>query len=283
MVLTLELENNNILKNSGDLHLHTRNSDGSLDAEHVVYLASKAGLSYISLTDHDFLYDYEEIKRLGEKYNINIIFGVELSCMDLKRNRKVHILCYNLKDPNVLKPYCDKVLEDRIKSSDEFVKHIIEKYNIVPELFEKYRSKVGCIFEVNILHVLAECGYSNKVCGEIYNEVFKGEDRLVFHHNEVREILKAIIEAGGKSVLAHPGVHNSFELLDELVLEKAIDGVEVWHPKNKNVDREKLYNIVKVNNLIATGGTDFHGLYNSSIVRIGDCITPHVYIEKILN
>ena len=48
------------------------------------------------------------------------------------------------------------------------------------------------------------------------------------------------------------------------------------------IEREKLYNIAKVNNLIATGGTDFHGLYGSAAVKIGDCFTPHVYVERIL-
>ena len=277
------MESNNILKNSGDLHLHTRNSDGSLDAEHVVYLAAKTGLGFISLTDHDFLYEYEEIKRLGEKYKIVLIFGVELSCMDYKRNRRVHILGYNLKDPDVIKPYCEEVLKDRIEKSKEFYESVCGRYNVVPELIEKYRSRTGCIFETNMLHVLAECGYSNKVCGDMYNEVFKKDEKFSFKHNDVLEVLEAIKKAGGKSVLAHPAVHNSFDLLDELVLEKKIDGVEVWHPKNRNIDRDKLYNLAKTNNLIATGGTDFHGLYGSCVVQIGNYITPHIYIEKILD
>ena len=271
-----------VLKTSGDLHMHSRFSDGSLDVENLVYLAAKAGLGYISITDHDLFHDYNELKILGEKYKINLIFGAELSCMDFKRNRKVHILCYNLKEPKILEPYCKEVLKSREEEAKRVIPLILKKYNVVPELIEKYKSKSGVVFETNILHAIAECGYSSQVCGDLYRIVFKGEEKIKFKHNDVEEILKLIKKAGGKSVLAHPSVHNSFDLLDELVLKKAIDGVEVWHPKNSKIEREKLYNIAKVNNLIATGGTDFHGLYGSAAVKIGDCFTPHVYVERIL-
>ena len=96
-------------------------------------------------------------------------------------------------------------------------------------------------------------------------------------------MLEKVREAGGKSVLAHPRVYDSFELLDELVLSKSIDGVEVWHPKNTAADVQRLHDIVKINNLIATGGTDFHGLYGSRAIRVGEYFTPHIYIEKILS
>lgn len=272
-----------VLQGSGDLHVHSNFSDGSLDLEYLVYLAAKRGLGYISITDHDYFHDYDVLKTLEKKYKIKIIYGAELSCMDFKRNRKVHILCYNLKDTEKLKVYCNEVLKSRISFSEKFINLVSKRYDVVPELFEKYKSKIGCIFETNILHALAECGYSNKISGEFYNEVFKDKEKYDFKHNDVFEILKLIKESGGKAVLAHPSVHNSFDLLDELVLKNTIDGVEVWHPKNKRVDKVKLYDIVKTNNLIATGGTDFHGLYNSNVVRIGDFFTQHVYIERLLN
>ncbi len=271
-----------VLQNSGDLHIHSRWSDGSLDVEHLIYLAAKRGIKYISITDHDFLHDFDSMRSFGEKYGVYLIFGVELSCMDYKRGRKVHVLCYNPKKPEILEPVCSEVLKSREESGKKIVSSIIEKYDVIPSLIEKYKSKSGCFFETNILHALAECGYSNVICGEFYNKVFKGDDKFNFHHTDVWEMLELIRKAEGKSILAHPSVHNSFELLDDLVLKKSIDGVEVWHPKNDNVESEKLYNIVKTNNLIATGGTDFHGLYGSSVVRIGDYHTPHLYIERIL-
>lgn len=272
-----------ILQNSGDLHLHSRYSDGSLDVEYILYLAKNAGIGYVSITDHDYLDSFEEIKSLANRYKINAIFGAELSCMDFKRNRKVHVLCYNLKSTETLRPYCSKVSEERLSSAKNVVKSIASKYNFIPELVEKYKSKDGYIFETHILHALAECGYSNKVCGELFNIVFKGEDKINFKHNDVFEMLSLIREAGGKSVLAHPSVHNSFELLEELATKNEIDGVEVWHPKNSVEDRERLLNIVRANNLIATGGTDFHGLYNSSVVKIGDFYTPPEYLKRILS
>ena len=271
------------LKGCGDLHLHSRFSDGSLDVENIMFLAAKVGLGYISITDHDYFNDLNYFKKLEDEYKIKIIFGAELSCMDFKRNRKVHILCYNIKTTDLLKPFCEESLKTRRDSAKKVLNSLSEQYNIIPELIEKSKSKNGCIFETNFLRIFAECGYSNKVCGDFYNVVFKGENKINFIHHDVRKILKLIRESGGKSVLAHPRVHDSFDLLNELVLEKLLDGVEVWHPKNNDEDRKYLYDIAAKNDLIATGGTDFHGLYNSSVVRIGDCFTPNLYINRILN
>ena len=60
-----------------DLHVHTDCSDGVYSPEAVTEKAARAGLSVISLTDHDTVAAYDGTHRLNS--DIRIIPGIEMS------------------------------------------------------------------------------------------------------------------------------------------------------------------------------------------------------------
>ena len=64
---------------NGDLHCHTKLSDGSLGIEDLIILAKKRGITTIAITDHDCLAGTVRGKIIGERYGIQVIPGVELS------------------------------------------------------------------------------------------------------------------------------------------------------------------------------------------------------------
>ena len=97
----------------GDLHMHSNRSDGSLDLEKMFFIAAKSELDFLSITDHNFLSSSSELFELGKKYGIKPINGVELSCYDTERKRKVHILCYCFVDYEVLMPVCERAIKIR--------------------------------------------------------------------------------------------------------------------------------------------------------------------------
>ncbi len=271
---------------SGDLHLHSRYSDGSLDIEQIAYIASKSSLSHISITDHDCLDSWDSLSMVSNKYNVNIISGVELSCMDFKRNRKVHILCYNAKNTDALKPICNRVTNSRMNAGKKMTNIVLQKYNIILDLIKKYASYNGCIYKQHIMHALMQSGYSTSVYDDLYSYIFSKQTDCGYikvNYTDVRDAINEIKMSEGKVILAHPRCYDSFELLDELIDENMIDGVEVWHPSNLKKDTEYLFSKVKAHNLIATGGSDFHGLYNASPRHIGQFYTPDKYIKMLMN
>ena len=271
---------------NGDLHLHSRYSDGSLDIEQIAYIASKSSLKYISITDHDCLDSWDSLNIISREYNINIIPGIELSCMDFKRNRKVHILCYAAENTAILKSICSYVTDSRISAGHKMVDIISQKYNIIPDLIKKYASSNGCIYKQHIMHALMQSGYSTSIYGNLYSHIFSKDTGCCYikvNHLDVREAIHNAKKANGKIILAHPRFYDSFDLLDELIHENMIDGIEVWHPSSLKEDMEYLYNKVKLHNLIATGGSDFHGLYNANPRYIGKFYTPDKYIKMLIN
>ena len=76
-----------------DLHCHTNCSDGSVSPEEIISLAIKAGLSGLSITDHDSIHAYPRALPIAKSLSFPLISGVEFSAMH--KGESVHILGYS--------------------------------------------------------------------------------------------------------------------------------------------------------------------------------------------
>ena len=62
-----------------DLHIHTTASDGSDTPSEVVHKALEIGLRAIAISDHDTMDGVLEAERAAEKFNLEVISGVEVN------------------------------------------------------------------------------------------------------------------------------------------------------------------------------------------------------------
>ena len=76
---------------TADLHIHSTFSDGHYEPIEVCRRAKKAGLSILSITDHDTLSGEEEKRAAAKKYNLLYVTGWEISAYE--GDNKIHILC----------------------------------------------------------------------------------------------------------------------------------------------------------------------------------------------
>ncbi len=269
----------------GDLHCHTKLSDSSMGIDDLIVLAQKKGLDTIAITDRDCLAGTVRGKIIGERKGINVIPGVELSSYDSKRNAYAEIICYLADSPDRLEGLCHRNIALRKRASQMMTLKVARKYPISPELVTKCATGSTAVFEQHIMHALAECGLTDKIYGELYDELFSADSAgnvlVTANYPEPAEIIEAIHEAGGIAVLAHPGTRNSFELLEELI-PLGLDGVEVWHPDNSEEDRKKLLAIAKANDLLTIGGTEFKGMYSKQALCVGDVEIPESSIKALL-
>ena len=95
-------------------------------------------------------------------------------------------------------------------------------------------------------------------------------------------MIDLIHAAHGVAVLAHPMLYNNRDLLIELAEEGKLDGVEVDHYTASEEDRADLRAIAEKYNLIVTGGSDFHGLYNAKPTHLGSCLTTKENVDRII-
>ena len=71
----------------GDLHCHTKLSDGSLGIEDLITLAKKREVGTIAITDHDCLAGTVRGKIIGDRFGVQVIPGVELSATDTETGK----------------------------------------------------------------------------------------------------------------------------------------------------------------------------------------------------
>lgn len=270
---------------TADLHCHTKLSDGTMGIEDLIVLAMKRGVTTISITDHDCVVGTVRAQNLAKRHGIRVIPGVEISCTHRETGKRVHILCYDAEKPERLANICHLNSQARKKAGRVMTVRVADRYPIVPEFVAKTAMVSTNVYKQHIMQVLMDCGFTNSVYGEVFDELFskKSENNILVNtvYATPKDAIEAVHDAGGIAVLAHPGLSDCFDLLDEMT-ELGIDGVEVWHPYNSEEQQQRLKDYAKQHGLLMTGGSDFHGAYNTKVVSPGDYTTPQENLDELL-
>ncbi len=241
-----------------DLHIHTTFSDGTLSPTQSLLRAKEHGIVVAAIADHDSIDGIDEALKAGKNLGIKVIPAVEVSASINRQS--IHILGYNIN-------YHDSAINDLLceirKSRIERAKKIIEKLNEhgVKIKFEdvlKY-AKPHVLGRPHIAETLVELGVVKERLEAF--KLYLGEDRPCFVPKivpEPKDIVRAIKDAGGIPVLAHPCKLDNKNLIYEVINAK-VQGLEVWHPFHDDKDVEFLKGLCKKYNLLMTGGSDSHG------------------------
>lgn len=268
-----------------DLHCHTTLSDGSLGIEDIIVQAKRMNIDFLSITDHDTLSSFSIANILGERYGVKILQGVEMSAWDKERGKKVHILCYAPKKPDRLEGLCLKSCEIRKACSKEMIENVMKLYPITPESVLKHCTGSKSIYKSHIMRALIEYGYALEFYGELDHKLFNlktGTCLVEREYPDVNFVLDLIHSARGVAVMAHPVLYDNIELLEELAANKKLDGVEVFHYSADNAQQKELLDIAEKYDLIVTGGSDFHGLYNAFPTHLGSNTTSKENLDRII-
>lgn len=270
---------------SGDLHCHTRLSDGSLGIEEIISFALKKGLGTIAITDHDCLAGTVRGKVIGARHGLQVIPGVELSSTYEEIDKNIHILCYLPDSPDMLEGLCKRNSQARKRASHFMMLQTAKRYNIPTEFIAKCATGSTNLFKKHIMQSLIECGYADCFNGELYEELFtkKGENNILIvpKYESTKAVIDSIHEAGGIAVLAHPYRSGCEDSIDDII-KMGIDGIEVNHPSANEEQRANLRKIASKSKLLVTGGSDFHGLYNEYKVSLGDYTTSDEELHALL-
>lgn len=269
---------------SGDLHCHTRLSNGSMGIEEIISLAKNRGIDTIAITDHDCLAGTVRAKIIGERNGVKVIPGVELSALDNDSGEVIHILCYLPDFPDRLEGLCHKNSMARKRASQYMMIKAAQRYPVTAELMKRCATGSTNLYKQHIMHALMECGVADSFYGEVYNELFspESENNILVKpaFSPVKEVIDAIHDAGGIAILAHPMLSGGMESVVKYAAV-GINGIEVWHPSADEKTSAELLSYAKKNGLLATGGSAFHGLYNKKALSIGDYVTPKTQLQEL--
>lgn len=265
-----------------DLHTHTSYSDGTCTVKELLKEAQKIGVTILSITDHDKVDAHLEMKKFNtnDYYTGKVIIGTEFSMA--YEGKRMELLGYGF-DISKVKPWLDKnyakekILSDNTMEFNEIYDICIDK---------------GLKMTDNLKYVPSEYPVDT-----IYYDIIKYEENKKFFTDEewnnidvfwrkcsnnkdfilywdfskripaAKEVSDLIREAGGKVFIAHLFKYqtdNHIELLNNLVKDNIIDGVEVYYSAFTDEQIAYLKKYCQDHKLLMSAGTDFHGMKNPS-------------------
>ena len=258
-----------------DLHTHSTASDGSLSPVQILELAQKKGVRALALTDHDSIAGIKEIQTAVHSFPLEFITGVEISCdppPEFKYLGSIHMLGYgfSIYDKNL-----NQVLNRAVRARDERNPRIIEKLNEIG--FQITLAQVEERFGAqqtgrpHIAEFLVEKGYveSFKQAFDLY--LGKNKPAYVDKYKvSCEDALRLIMDAGGLPVLAHPGLlefkeDEGLHVFVDYLAGLGLQGIEVYYTDHDDNLQKALSALAAEKNLLATGGSDFHGSFNKGV------------------
>ena len=263
--------------NKLDMHIHTTASDGKLTPIEVVELAIKKNLKGIAITDHDTVNGIIEATEYNQN-DIIIIPGIEFSC--IKNNNEIHLLGYfiDYKNDNIIN-ITNKIITHRKNRADKIIKKLnnigvnIKVEDVLNE------SKGKSIGRPHIARVLINKNYVNSINEAFEKYLAKGRPAYVKRYKlSLQEGIDLIHNANGIAVIAHPGLLDNSINLKTLIHSYNIDGIEVYHSKHSENQEKQFYKIAINDNLIITGGSDYHGDRKEIAFDLGD---KYIDVENI--
>ncbi len=264
-----------------DLHLHSDNSDGSATVKELVDTVVKSGIKIFALTDHDTV---NGVKYAEIPDGIRFIKGVELTCkID---NINCHILGYNINlDSKELTELIELGKKLRRQKLETRIKYLKEVWNIEltkEELDWLYSRK--SVVKTHIANILVKRGLSDNNVDAMkkYLDGCK-TGNTKFDGREAVNVIKA---AGGIPVWAHAlGGEGEEHLSEEEFLSQlktmlgcGIQGLECYYSRYTMKECEFLVQCAKENNLLISGGSDWHGI--NKTVPIGRLNTDDTEISS---
>lgn len=250
-----------------DLHIHSNCSDGSDTVAELFKKIKQANLEIFALTDHDTIEGCREM----EKYTNNFIRGVELTCQ--AGDIKCHILGYGCDINNeTLSKLIEKGKKLRRIKLETRVTYLKEKWNIEltqDELEWLYSRK--SVVKTHFANILVNRGLAEDTVSAMkqYIDGCKTPNTRF----DIKEAVEALNEADAVVVWAHPLGGEGEKHLSEkeflVQLEKmknfGIKGLECYYSRYNEKEENFLINCAKRNNLLISGGSDYHGTNKKNI------------------
>ncbi len=260
-----------------DMHMHSNHSDGEFSPKELVEIVSKMGIPAMSITDHDKATANNEAEKYAKEKGIEYIPGIEITITPPEDVKELHIVGLFIDSEN---NEIKKIPEKHKKYAVETAKKIIKKLNNLgydisfEELIHETKGEhFGRPFIARILMRKYPEKFQER--SQVFDELLgkQGKAFVIAKGTELNEAIKIIHNAGGIAIVAHPWYLGK-KMLD--VLEKFVsfggDGIEIDHKSKKSIPKETKKVLKKFsikNNLVISGGTDFHEVKEDK-AKIGD-------------
>jgi predicted metal-dependent phosphoesterase TrpH len=277
----------------GDFHLHSTHSDGRKTPAELAALAHRAGLRYLSLSDHDTVAGLDEMRAALAAYpEIALIPGVELSVE--MAGVEVHMLGYWFDERNLaFLAELARFRDGRLGRGQEMVRKL--RALGMGITWERVLEIAGdaSVGRPHVALALLEKGYVQNV-NEAFDRYLKnGGPAYVAREKLTPEDAIAMLHAaGGIAVVAHPQFMGDRDgarpenAERDAALARLRDagavGMEVYYKRNSPELIAALKAVADRLGLVPTGGSDYHALGHLDECEPGQIPLPDAALPAIL-
>lgn len=272
-----------------DLHVHSTFSDGTLAPDALVTAVAALGLRAVAIADHDNIDGIAVAQAAGERQNVEIVPGVELSVV-WEQLRDLHLLGYAF-DPH--HSGLNAALAEFRAFRAERSRQVLERVNRKLAGEGKAAVPVAAVLEQaggtlgrpHIGQALLAAGHVRDMETAFVNYLVPCNVPKRFF--PISEAIDLVHAAGGCAVLAHPMFidvpASELPVLLDTLIGLGLDGLECWCGGASNDTVDRLLTLARRKGLIATGGSDFHqpGVGPNLGSGLGNLRIPYACVEEL--
>ena len=267
-----------------DLHIHSTASDGVFSPADIVRKSAAAGMTAIALADHDTVDGIAPALEAAEAFpQLKVIPCVEIST-DVPAG-EVHVLGYFI---DYTSPALLAALARMRNSRLERARGMVAKlrnlgYYINWERVQEIAGE-GALGRPHIAQAMLEKGYINSF-KEAFNR-YIGRDGPAYVERDKMipvEAVNLILENNGLPVLAHPLTISDPESMVNEMKAAGLAGIEAYYNNYTEEEINRVVSLADKHGLITTGGSDYHGLDDSTETMIGGADVPEESVEQLIS
>ena len=266
-----------------DLHIHSTASDGRLSPAEIVRKAGEKGLTVIALADHDTVNGIASARAAAEAFPwLRVIPCVEIST-DVPGG-EVHILGYFIDyTAPELKASLERMRDSRRGRAQGMITKLVNlgihiEWQRVQEI-----AGSGTVGRPHLAQAMLEKGYIASIREAFTKYISRDGPAYVEREKTTpQEAVKLILRANGLPVLAHPLTVNDPEAMAVELRAAGLVGIEAYYDSYTADEINGLVSLANKYNLIATGGSDYHGLDADIETVIGGVDVPMEAVERLM-
>jgi len=259
-----------------DLHLHTTASDGSLAPAALVRAAHAAGLTVISVTDHDTVAGIDEARTEAAALGLEVVPGIEISAV--ADGRDLHILAYFIDTAapalgELLTRQCADRARRIIATADRLAELGVP---IDPAPILAAAARGQSVGRPHVATSLLAAGHVQTREDAFRRFLEQGGPAYVPRQGvSPEEVIAVIHQSRGLASVAHPGVSRTDGRLADLA-KAGLDAIEVRHPDHDAETEARYRGVARELQLLVTGGSDYHGDTGHRTAALGAVSLPAV-------
>ncbi len=266
-----------------DLHTHTTASDGRCTPDQLVARASAAGVTVLSVTDHDTVAATDAAAAACRTAGIEFVPGIEITAV--REGADVHVLGYFL---HAASPVLETFLADQRRRRITRVREMIDRLaglgiRLDPDAIlrpgiDDPSKAVGRPWIASALVAAGHVADKNEAFDRF---LARGRPAFVPRTGAPpEEVFARIHDAGGIASIAHPGLIGRDEWLDEFAAS-GVDALEAFHSDHDEEATMRYLALARRLDLAVTGGSDYHADETHGAAHPGSVSLPRDHYDRL--